>query len=181
MMHGFHLRIDGEVDDQRSTHDGWISPPARIESQTILSSLRLHGGKTMAYEYDLLKVQVDDRIATITVDNPPINLITMPLYAELRSLSEALEQDPDLSVVVLKSADPDFFLAHFDVATILEFPVEGVATRSPAANPYHVMCERFRTMDKITIAQIEGRVGGGGGFLKAKLTRTDIGNRCRHG
>ncbi len=123
----------------------------------------------MAYEYDLLKVEVDDRIATITVDNPPINLITMPLYAELRSLSEALERDPDLSVVVLKSADPDFFLAHFDVATILEFPVEGVATRSPAANPYHVMCERFRTMDKITIAQIEGRVGGGGSELSASF------------
>jgi enoyl-CoA hydratase/carnithine racemase len=27
------------------------------------------------------------------------------------------------------------------------------------------MCERFRTMDKVTIAQIEGRVGGGGSEL----------------
>lgn len=123
----------------------------------------------MAYQYDLLKVAVSGRIATIIVDNPPINIITLPLYAELRSLAEELERDSALSVVVMKSADPDFFLAHFDVETILRFPVEGVAARSPEANPYHVMCERFRTMDKITIAQIEGRVGGGGSELSASF------------
>lgn len=123
----------------------------------------------MAYQYDLLKVAVSGRIATIIVDNPPINIITLPLYAELRSLAEELERDSALLVVVMKSADPDFFLAHFDVETILRFPVEGVAARSPEANPYHVMCERFRTMDKITIAQIEGRVGGGGSELSASF------------
>ncbi len=123
----------------------------------------------MAYEYELLKVEVSGRVATITVDNPPINIITLPLYAELRSLSKELEQDSNLSVVVLKSADPDFFLAHFDVETILQFPVEDEAQRSPEPNPYHVMCERFRTMDKITIAQIEGRVGGGGSELSASF------------
>ena len=123
----------------------------------------------MAYEYELLKVEVSGRVATITVDNPPINIITLPLYAELRSLSEELEQDSNLSVAVLKSADPDFFLAHFDVETILRFPVEDEAQRSPGPNPYHVMCERFRTMDKITIAQIEGRVGGGGSELSASF------------
>ena len=31
------------------------------------------------------------------------------------------------------------------------------------------MCERFRTMDKVTIAQIEGRVGGGGSELAASF------------
>ena len=123
----------------------------------------------MAYEYELLKVEVSGRVATITVDNPPINIITLPLYAELRSLSEELEQDSNLSVAVLKSADPDFFLAHFDVETILRFPVEDEAQRSPEPNPFHVMCERFRTMDKITIAQIEGRVGGGGSELSASF------------
>ncbi len=123
----------------------------------------------MAYEYELLKVEVSGRVATITVDNPPINIITLPLYAELRSLSEELEQDSNLSVAVLKSADPDFFLAHFDVETILRFPVEDAAQRSPEPNPFHVMCERFRTMDKITIAQIEGRVGGGGSELSASF------------
>jgi enoyl-CoA hydratase/carnithine racemase len=123
----------------------------------------------MAYDYERLKVAVDGRVATVTVSNPPINLITLPLYFELMQLSEALAADPDLTVVVMKSADPDFFLAHFDVEAILGFPTDGEAERSTVLNDYHRMCERFRTMDKVTIAQIEGRVGGGGSELAASF------------
>jgi enoyl-CoA hydratase/carnithine racemase len=49
------------------------------------------------------------------------------------------------------------------VAAILAFPTDRTPVREPwDSNAYHQMCERFRTMDKVTIAQIEGRVGGGG-------------------
>jgi enoyl-CoA hydratase/carnithine racemase len=119
----------------------------------------------MAYDYQLLDVAVDGRIAWITISNPPLNVITLPLYAELAALSKELKADPGLTVVVLKSADPDFFLAHFDVNAILAFPTDGDAERDSELNDYHAMCERFRTMDKVTIAQIEGRVGGGGSEL----------------
>ncbi len=74
----------------------------------------------MAYDYQLLNVTIEGRIAWVTVDAPPINVITLPLYAELAALSKELEADPGLTVVVLKSADPDFFLAHFDVGAILD-------------------------------------------------------------
>ena len=119
----------------------------------------------MAYDYQLLRVEIENRIAWVTVDAPPINVITLPLYAELSALSKELKADPNLTVVVLKSADPDFFLAHFDVSAILQFPTDAPAQRDPELNDYHAMCERFRTMDKVTIAQIEGRVGGGGSEL----------------
>ena len=121
----------------------------------------------MAYEYDLLNVVVTDRLAEVTISNPPINIMTQALYLELLRLSAELSADPDLTVVVLKSADPDFFIAHFDVELILSFPVDAPAQRSQELNPFHQMCERFRTMDKVTIAQIEGRVGGGGSELAA--------------
>ncbi len=121
----------------------------------------------MAYEYQLLNVDIEGRIAWITVDNPPINVITLPLYAELAALSKELKADPSLTVVVLKSADRDFFLAHFDVSAILTFATDTPAERDPELNAFHATCERFRTMDKVTIAQIEGRVGGGGSELAA--------------
>lgn len=125
------------------------------------------GRTAMSYAYEHLRVDIADRVATVTIDNPPINLITMALFAELSALSSALEADRDISVVVLKSADPDFFLAHFDVSAILQFPVDAPARKRPEIGPYHAMCQRFRTMDKVTIAQIEGRVGGGGSELAA--------------
>ena len=119
----------------------------------------------MAYEYEHLTVAVDGRVATVMVDNPPINLITVELFLELSALSQELAEDPELLVVVMKSANPDFFLAHFDVSAILTFPIDSEPEREDQLSDYHAMGERFRTMDKVTIAQIEGRVGGGGSEL----------------
>ena len=117
----------------------------------------------MAYEgYKLIRIAREGRIVAATVDAPPINIITLDLYAELARLSQELADDTNALVFVLKSADPDFFLTHFDVSAILAFPTDQPATREAwDRNAYHAMCERFRTMDKVTIAQIEGRVGGG--------------------
>ena len=121
----------------------------------------------MSYEtYQLIRVEQKRNIAYATIDNPPINLITPSLLDELVQLSTDLEADENLLVVVLRSANPDFFIAHFDVGAILKFPTDKPARREDYANAfYHDMCERFRLMNKITIAQIEGRVGGGGSEL----------------
>jgi enoyl-CoA hydratase/carnithine racemase len=121
----------------------------------------------MAYEaYKLITVEVRGRAAYATINNPPINLITGALFEELARLSRELEADPDLLVLVLRSANPEFFIAHFDVGAILEFPIDKPARHEDYANAgYHEMCERFRLMNKVTIAQIEGRVGGGGSEL----------------
>ncbi len=116
----------------------------------------------MAYgDYELLHIHLNGGVATAVVDAPPINLMTLPLFGEITRFGAEVGDDESVRVVVLKSANPDFFIAHFDVTAILDFPIEKEAERSPA-NPFHQMCERFRTMPKATIAQIEGRVGGGG-------------------
>jgi enoyl-CoA hydratase/carnithine racemase len=50
----------------------------------------------------------------VTFDHPPINTITATTVAELAALVGLIEQDPDLKVVVFDSANPDFYLAHYD-------------------------------------------------------------------
>jgi enoyl-CoA hydratase/carnithine racemase len=116
--------------------------------------------------YKFITTERLGKIVIATVDNPPINLITLELFGELSRLSEEVAADADALVLVLRSANPDFFLAHFDVEAIIAFPADKPASREePGRNAYHAMCERFRTMSKATIAQIEGRVGGGGSEL----------------
>ena len=116
----------------------------------------------MSYEgYEKIEIAVTGGVAHATVSAPPINVMTLALFGELRRLVEELEADPDARVLVLRSADPDFFIAHFDVEAILQFSLEGEAERG-ARNVFHEMCECFRTTQTVTIAQIEGRVGGGG-------------------
>ena len=115
-------------------------------------------------DYELLRIETRDGVASATVDAPPINVMTLPLFGEIARFGQEAGDDDSVRAVVVKSADPDFFIAHFDVEALLQFPTDGEARRSPN-NPFHQMCERFRTMPKVTIAQIEGRVGGGGSEL----------------
>lgn len=110
-----------------------------------------------------LSLHVADGVATVTIDSPPINLFTVPLFLGMAQLVEQLAIDPEVRVVVLRSANPEFFIAHFDVAAILTFPTD--APPPAELNGYHRMCETLRTMPKATIAVIEGRVGGGGSEL----------------
>lgn len=116
----------------------------------------------MAYDYELIDVAVDDGVAVATIDAPPMNVMTIPLYVQLAAFCAEVEADQAVRVVVLRSADPDFFIAHFDVEAILQFPTDTDPVRSETLNPFHEMCERVRTMPKATIAEIAGRVGGGG-------------------
>ena len=121
----------------------------------------------MNYDYPHLTVTVHDGVATVLIDNPPINLMTSGLFRSLAKVSVDLSNDDDVRVVVLRSANPEFFIAHFDVAAILEFPTDGEAVEEPELGGFDRMCEAYRTMDKVTIAELRGRVGGGGAELSS--------------
>jgi enoyl-CoA hydratase/carnithine racemase len=116
----------------------------------------------MTYEYQTVAVEVLDGVATCSIHNGDINLFDIALYTDMARLAAQLQADNDVRVVVMQSANPSFFIAHFDVGLILQFPPRPAATE---LNDFQLMCERFRTMPKATIAVIEGRVGGGGSEL----------------
>lgn len=110
-----------------------------------------------------LRIDLAAGVATVTIDHPPINLFDLPLYPEMARLAAQLAGDDDVRVVVLRSANAEFFIAHFDVSLIQHIPTDLPAPTE--LNDFHRMCESFRTMPKATIAVIEGRVGGGGSEL----------------
>src|SRR6202453_2162522 len=59
---------------------------------------------------------------TITFSNPPINMFVPTTIVEWGALMTDLEADPSVKVVVFQSANPDFFVAHLDVAKAAERP-----------------------------------------------------------
>ncbi|MAI54775.1 MAG: enoyl-CoA hydratase [Gammaproteobacteria bacterium TMED95] len=117
--------------------------------------------------YETLELTVKDRVGFVTINNPPVNVMTPKLYHELVAVTEQLETDERLKVVVFQSADPDFFIAHFDVNAILTFPAEGPPEKATSLSPFHQMCERVRTMPKATLVKMAGRAGGGGNEFAA--------------
>ncbi|MFX1476582.1 MAG: enoyl-CoA hydratase/isomerase family protein [Promethearchaeota archaeon] len=116
----------------------------------------------MSYEkLKMLKVRVDRGVAFVTIDNPPMNLLNMQLYIEFGMLAGIVMEDDKVRVIVFDSADPDFFIAHFDVEGLVVMPDEA-PPKSTELNFVHQMQEKYRTMSKISIAKVEGNVRGGG-------------------
>lgn len=96
-----------------------------------------------------------------TFDNAPINLIDSQTVVELRTLIEAAENDPDVAVILFDSANPDYFLAHWDLADSGELQ----ATLPPGPtgqSPYSDILIRLSRLPIITVSAIRGRVRGAG-------------------
>ena len=117
--------------------------------------------------FETLKLDQQNGVCFVTIDNPPVNVMTPRLYQELVAVTEQVEGDDSIRVVVFQSADPDFFIAHFDVNAILTFPSDTPAVKAETLSPFHMMCERVRTMPKATIVKMAGRAGGGGNEFAA--------------
>ncbi len=118
-------------------------------------------------DLECLEVSLDDGVATVAIDHPPLNLFDLPLIRDMDALARKLEADRDVRVAVIKSANPDFFIAHADVEMISQQqPSSRVQVETP--NGFQQMTERFRRLPQVTIGQIEGRARGGGSeFLLA--------------
>ena len=89
---------------------------------------------------------------TITFNNPPINMFVPATIVELGALMTELEADPSVKVVVFQSANPDFFIAHLDVAKAVERPdVLGL---------WRDFVLRLSSAPVVSIAKIRGRTRG---------------------
>jgi enoyl-CoA hydratase/carnithine racemase len=118
--------------------------------------------------YECLRIRRERGVAFVTIDHPPINLFDLTLIQEMDRVGRELAGDDDVRVVVFDSANPDFFIAHADVALIQQLPRD-VPPKPTELGLFHAMVDRFRTMPKATIAKLEGRARGGGSELVLSL------------
>src|ERR1700739_3680976 len=89
---------------------------------------------------------------TITFNNPPINMFVPTTIDELGTLMADIDADPSVKAVVFQSANPDFFIAHLDVAKAVERPeVLGL---------WRDLVVRLSSAPIVSIAKIRGRTRG---------------------
>src|SRR6059058_769468 len=133
----------------------------------------------MSYDLPALRVAVADGVATVTIDNPPLNLSDGTLLPSLRRFVAEVAHDADVRVIVFDSADPDFFITHGDTRFVTEPDVlaaAGAATMAanpdgefpPELNLMQVVHEEVRALPQVTIGKLTGLARGGGNeFLMA--------------
>ena len=91
-----------------------------------------------------------------------MNLLNMQMIAEFAILANTVKNDDNIRVLVFDSADPDFFIAHFDVGGLVVMPDEAAPKKESIQGTVHMINETYRTMPKVSIAKVEGIVRGGG-------------------
>ena len=91
-------------------------------------------------------------------DRPPINLLDDDTVTELAEICDILETDHDLRVLVLSAANPDFFMARYDISALSQNPADPFAGLTAFAQATARLCGS----DVISIAALRGRARGGG-------------------
>jgi enoyl-CoA hydratase/carnithine racemase len=96
--------------------------------------------------------RTDPGLWTITFSNPPINIFDPTSIVQLGALMTGLAADPSVKVVVFQAANPDFFVAHLDVAK--------AAARPEVLGLWRDFVVRLSSTPVVSIAKIRGRTRG---------------------
>lgn len=113
---------------------------------------------------DMTQLRIDRQDPSLwiaTFDNPPINLIDPDMIVELQALLTDLETDADAKVIVFRSADPDFFLAHWDVLADKKRTAD-MPMGPSGLHPWLDVLVRLSKAPVVSIAEIRGRARGAG-------------------
>ena len=114
----------------------------------------------MEYTNKLILVEKrDNRVALVTLNNPPINMVTLPLSAELVDTMHKLDKDEDVRVIVLTGSGSKAFCVGSDIK---EFPT---VWDDPVGKKMKRENEAFNSIEFISkpvIAAMEGTICGGG-------------------
>src|SRR5215510_7114831 len=110
--------------------------------------------------FETLKVRREGGVLFVDIAAPPMNLLGPALVRNLVSLIRRAEADDAVKVLVFKSADPDYFIAHVDVTQIKEYRAEAAKLAGEAS--IGLLFRHLSASRLVTIAQIEGRVRAAG-------------------
>jgi hypothetical protein len=92
-----------------------------------------------------------------TFNNPPINLIDVRMVAELRELFVRIQRNKGPAVLIFESADPDYFLAHFDISPANLAELASLPPGPTGLHPWLDILVRLSMLPAVTISAIRGR------------------------
>ena len=104
-----------------------------------------------------VRVERSGRVARLTIDRPPLNVLDIPTLEQLAGAVASLDRaDDDLQVVVLRGAGDRAFSAGVSVQDHTPDKV------GPMLETFHRAIRRLRDLQAVTVAAVQGHCLGGG-------------------
>ncbi|WP_111706429.1 enoyl-CoA hydratase/isomerase family protein [Lutibacter citreus] len=107
----------------------------------------------------MFKFEKIDRLGIITLDKSPANSYDIHFFNEFETILNSIENDKDISVVLLKSGIPKFFCAGADIKVFASNTVEQNNQMVAMANK---TAKLISSSSKIYVAFLNGHTLGGG-------------------
>jgi cyclohexa-1,5-dienecarbonyl-CoA hydratase len=108
--------------------------------------------------YTRIAVELRPPQARITLNNPPLNVIDIPMMEELRAALEQIEARPEISVIVLAGSERAFS-SGVDISAHTPDKVRGMLA------DFHSVIRSLIGSAKVTIASVRRHCLGGGAEL----------------
>ena len=120
----------------------------------------------MIQAYRTLRVAPSDKgVLGVVIDAPPMNLIGPELVRDLVTLLGDLGADASIRVMVLESADPEYFVPHVDLTKVAEYTAEAAKAGGPGDASLGMLWHKLSELPVVTIAKLRGRARGAGSEL----------------
>ncbi len=152
------LKNPGAIDDVRPKTRQWRRRQRVAREQDVLDEYRF-----FSVQYNTVPA-TDREVATVLMDNPPVNALTERALDELNTVAEHLDRRDDLGAVVLASENEPF-VAGADIEQFLEEVHEPEEARS-LARKAHEAFRKLETLPVPLVAAVDGAALGGGNELQ---------------
>jgi enoyl-CoA hydratase/carnithine racemase len=113
---------------------------------------------------EFVSVQSSAGLATIRLDRPPVNALSIALQGELRDAAEQVSADPDIRAVVIYGGEKVFAAG----ADVTEMAARTYAEMAAISRRLHASFRAVAGIGKPVVAAITG-VALGGGLLVGGL------------
>jgi enoyl-CoA hydratase/carnithine racemase len=135
-------------------------------------------------EWQYIRTEVEDRIALLTIDHPPVNSFNKQVVTELDEATDELLADESVKAIVITGGGTNAFVAGADIPEIkqlLEEPEGGYAEAQAFIERGQSVHLKIEMASKPVIAAINGFCLGGGLELAMSCHMRICSDRARLG
>jgi enoyl-CoA hydratase/carnithine racemase len=130
-------------------------------------------------ERQFIKTTIEDRVAVLTIDHPPVNTLSAATMAELSDSLDELIANPEVKAVVITGAGQIAFIAGADINEFTQVQTAQMAV--DASRRGQEVFSKIENAPKPFIAAINGVALGGGMELTLACHVRVIGDRAKMG
>jgi len=149
-----------EAGDQQQATSNW----QQATSNRQLHKTRFSKGRIIMADRQFVKMSIEDRIAVLTIDNPPANSLKSPVLADLNDAIDEVAANPEVKAVIITGAGQFMFVAGADIGEIGEL-LKTPEKFDEVLKIAKAIFWKIEHLSKPVIAAVNGTCLGGGNEL----------------